>query len=75
MSTIERITVQTYEYRLEDFGPNIATYTPGVAMDVAKFVVTIETAADYARAGADVISIGALTHSRRWVDIGLDYVG
>ena len=37
--------------------------------------VTIETAADYARAGADVISIGALTHSRRWVDIGLDYVG
>ncbi len=44
MSTIERITVQTYEYRLEDFGPNIATYTPGVAMDVAKFVVTIETA-------------------------------
>lgn len=37
--------------------------------------VTLDTVADYAQAGADVISIGALTHSRRWVDIGLDYLG
>jgi nicotinate-nucleotide pyrophosphorylase (carboxylating) len=33
---------------------------------------TLATIADYARAGADLISVGALTHSAPGVDIGLD---
>lgn len=43
MSTIKSITVQTYAYELENFGPNISTYTPGVNLEVSKFIVTIET--------------------------------
>ena len=43
MSIIKRITIQQYAYRLENFGPNMATFTAGVAMDCTKFVVTIET--------------------------------
>jgi nicotinate-nucleotide pyrophosphorylase (carboxylating) len=35
--------------------------------------VTLERAAHYARAGADIISVGALTHSARAVDIALDF--
>jgi nicotinate-nucleotide pyrophosphorylase (carboxylating) len=34
--------------------------------------VTLATIADYARAGADLISVGAITHSAPAVDIGLD---
>jgi len=34
--------------------------------------VTLATVGDYARAGADLISVGALTHSAPAVDIGLD---
>jgi nicotinate-nucleotide pyrophosphorylase (carboxylating) len=34
--------------------------------------VTLESAADYARAGVDLISSGALTHSVRCLDLGLD---
>jgi nicotinate-nucleotide pyrophosphorylase (carboxylating) len=34
--------------------------------------ITLATIADYARAGADLISVGALTHSAPSVDIGLD---
>lgn len=35
--------------------------------------ITLATIADYARAGADLISVGALTHSAAAVDIGLDF--
>jgi len=35
--------------------------------------ITFDTVADYARAGADWISVGALTHSAPSVDIGLDF--
>ncbi len=35
--------------------------------------VTLATIGDYARAGADLISVGALTHSAAAVDIGLDF--
>jgi nicotinate-nucleotide pyrophosphorylase (carboxylating) len=35
--------------------------------------ITLATIADYARAGADLISVGALTHSAPAVDIGLDF--
>jgi len=34
--------------------------------------ITLATIGDYARAGADLISVGALTHSAPSVDIGLD---
>ena len=34
--------------------------------------VNLENVAAYARAGADVISVGALTHSVIALDIGLD---
>ena len=34
--------------------------------------ITLATIGDYARAGADLISVGAMTHSAPAVDIGLD---
>jgi nicotinate-nucleotide pyrophosphorylase (carboxylating) len=34
--------------------------------------VTLDTIAGYARTGADMVSIGALTHSAPVLDIGLD---
>jgi L-alanine-DL-glutamate epimerase-like enolase superfamily enzyme len=43
MSTIKRIKIQEYAYRLDNFGPDMSTFTAGVGMDVTKFVVTIET--------------------------------
>jgi nicotinate-nucleotide pyrophosphorylase (carboxylating) len=46
----------------------------GVLVEVSGGV-TLATIADYARAGADLISVGALTHSAPAVDIGLDVRG
>jgi nicotinate-nucleotide pyrophosphorylase (carboxylating) len=43
----------------------------GVMVEVSGGI-TLATIADYARAGADLISVGALTHSAPAVDIGLD---
>ena len=43
----------------------------GVLVEVSGGI-TLATIADYARAGADLISVGALTHSAAAVDIGLD---
>ncbi len=43
----------------------------GVIVEVSGGV-TLATIGDYARAGADLISVGALTHSAPAVDIGLD---
>jgi nicotinate-nucleotide pyrophosphorylase (carboxylating) len=43
----------------------------GVKVEVSGGI-TLATIADYARAGADLISVGALTHSAPAVDIGLD---
>jgi nicotinate-nucleotide pyrophosphorylase (carboxylating) len=43
----------------------------GVMVEVSGGV-TLATIGDYARAGADLISVGALTHSAPAVDIGLD---
>lgn len=37
--------------------------------------VTLETVRDIADTGVDIISVGALTHSARVIDIGLDAVG
>lgn len=46
----------------------------GVLVEVSGGI-TLSTIADYARAGADLISVGALTHSAPAVDIGLDVRG
>ena len=43
----------------------------GVLVEVSGGI-TLATIADHARAGADLISVGALTHSAPAVDIGLD---
>jgi nicotinate-nucleotide pyrophosphorylase (carboxylating) len=43
----------------------------GVLVEVSGGI-TLSTIGDYARAGADLISVGALTHSAPAVDIGLD---
>jgi nicotinate-nucleotide pyrophosphorylase (carboxylating) len=37
--------------------------------------VSLETIGDYAAAGADLISVGAITHSAQVLDIGLDLTG
>jgi nicotinate-nucleotide pyrophosphorylase (carboxylating) len=47
---------------------------PGVLVEVSGGV-TLETAPAYAAAGADLVSVGALTHSARALDLGLDLVG
>lgn len=46
-------------------------HSRGVIVEVSGGI-TLATIADYARAGADLISVGALTHSAPAVDIGLD---
>lgn len=43
----------------------------GVLVEVSGGI-TLATVAEYARAGADLISVGAITHSAPAVDIGLD---
>lgn len=43
----------------------------GVMVEVSGGI-TLDTVREYAEAGADVISVGAVTHSVRSVDIGLD---
>lgn len=45
---------------------------PSVLLEVSGGV-TLDTVADYARAGVDRISVGALTHSAPALDIGLDF--
>jgi len=44
----------------------------GAVLVEASGGITLETIGDYARAGADLISVGALTHSAPILDIGLD---
>ncbi|HUS31054.1 MAG TPA: carboxylating nicotinate-nucleotide diphosphorylase [Kofleriaceae bacterium] len=46
-------------------------HSRGVLVEVSGGI-TLATIADYARSGADLISVGALTHSAPAVDIGLD---
>ena len=46
-------------------------HSRGVTVEVSGGV-TLATIGDYARAGADLISVGAITHSAPAVDIGLD---
>jgi len=61
VSIIKRITVQTYTYQLDDFGPNMAVYKKGGSLDVTKFVVTVET--DDGLRGAYAPHLGATGHA------------
>ena len=44
----------------------------GRALVEASGSVSLDTVADIARTGVDIISVGALTHSVRSLDLGLD---
>lgn len=46
---------------------------PGILVEVSGGI-TLETAPAYAAAGVDLLSVGALTHSSRRLDLGLDLV-
>ena len=46
----------------------------GVARTEVSGTVPLDAVAAYVEAGADYISVGALTHSARVLDIGLDVV-
>jgi nicotinate-nucleotide pyrophosphorylase (carboxylating) len=48
------------------------TLTAGRAVLEASGNVRLETVGDIAATGVDVISVGALTHSARRLDLGLD---
>jgi len=43
MSTITRVSVHSYTYALENFGPNLMTYQKGGSLELTKFVAVIET--------------------------------
>jgi len=47
---------------------------PGTVLVEVSGGVTLERAPAYAAAGADLISVGAITHSAPIVDLGLDIV-
>jgi len=47
---------------------------PGTVLVEVSGSVSLESAPAYARAGADLISVGALTHSAPVLDIGLDLI-
>jgi len=48
--------------------------TPGSVLVEVSGGVTLETAPAYAAAGADLVSVGAITHSAPVLDLGLDLV-
>lgn len=58
-------------FSLQDLVRGVAI-VDGRAIVEASGTVTLETVADVARTGVDVISSGALTHSARHLDLGLD---
>ena len=47
---------------------------PGSVLVEASGGVTLDTAPAYAAAGADLVSVGAITHSAPVLDLGLDLV-
>jgi nicotinate-nucleotide pyrophosphorylase (carboxylating) len=58
-------------FSLEDLRHAVAL-TAGRAVLESSGGVTLDTVADIAATGVDVISVGALTHSAPALDIGLD---
>lgn len=64
-------TVLLDNFSLEDLRAGVALIA-GRANAEASGGVTIDTVGDIAATGVDVISVGALTHSARALDLGLD---
>ena len=76
MSRIDRISIQTYRYTLDDFGPSIAVYQPGGKLELTRFMVTIDT--DDGLSGSYAPHFGGTAHAQAQVEemarglIGLD---
>jgi len=74
----ELLTLKVDAVLLDNMGPALlreaVTIVDGRLITEASGRITAETAVPLAEAGVDLISSGALTHSARVLDIGLDYV-
>jgi nicotinate-nucleotide pyrophosphorylase (carboxylating) len=64
-------TIMLDNFSLDDLRTGVAKIA-GRAIVEASGGITLDTIADVARTGVDVISVGALTHSVRALDLGLD---
>jgi len=64
-------TIMLDNFTLDDLRAGVAQIA-GRAVVEASGGITLDTIADVARTGVDVISVGALTHSVRALDLGLD---
>jgi nicotinate-nucleotide pyrophosphorylase (carboxylating) len=64
-------TIMLDNFDLQQLRDGVALVA-GRALVEASGSVTLETVGDVARTGVDIISVGALTHSVRSVDLGLD---
>ncbi|KAA1397953.1 carboxylating nicotinate-nucleotide diphosphorylase [Aeromicrobium ginsengisoli] len=64
-------TIMLDNFSLDDLRAGVAEIA-GRALVEASGGITLDTIADVARTGVDVISVGALTHSVRALDLGLD---
>ena len=64
-------TIMLDNFSLDDLRAGVA-HIAGRALVEASGGITLETVADVAQTGVDVISVGALTHSVRALDLGLD---
>lgn len=64
-------TIMLDNFTLDDLRAGVATIA-GRACVEASGGITLDTIADVAATGVDVISVGALTHSVRSLDLGLD---
>ncbi|MCW2790395.1 MAG: carboxylating nicotinate-nucleotide diphosphorylase [Aeromicrobium sp.] len=64
-------TIMLDNFSLDDLRAGVERIA-GRALVEASGGITLDTIADVARTGVDVISVGALTHSVRALDLGLD---
>ena len=64
-------TIMLDNFSLDDLRAGVAK-VGGRALVEASGGITLDTIADIAKTGVDVISVGALTHSVRALDLGLD---
>jgi nicotinate-nucleotide pyrophosphorylase (carboxylating) len=64
-------TIMLDNFSLDDLRTGVEKIA-GRALVEASGGITLDTIADVARTGVDVISVGALTHSVRALDLGLD---
>ena len=66
-------TIMLDNFSLEDLAEGVRRVDGRVIVE-ASGGITLDTIGDVARTGVDVISVGALTHSVRALDLGLDVV-